>query len=340
MIPHLAPGSLLVVLVQLVDRIPTPPSPARRGRGRPPFYTDRLFLKALVIMIVKHLHTPYELLTVLAQDTPEMAALRSLLTQAGRYPTRRTWERRLAALPNQLPAQIRCLGTHLVAVIQPWADYGRAVAADSTVLAARGGVWHKKHRDAGEVPHTSIDPEAHWTKSGWHGWVYGWKLHVVSVVAGVWFPIAALLTPANVADSEPAPTLLGEVPAEVRFVLGDRHYNTPDLHEACHQADRLLVTTKYGRYPHTDAGVEVRRIFHKLRSIAMENFNEHFKGIFDGHGQVPTKGLIATQRFGLGAIFVYQLALLYRFEHDLPLCLGLKALYSNISTSPLDRGPE
>jgi hypothetical protein len=29
----------------------------------------------------------------------------------------------------------------------------------------------------------------------------------------------------------------------------------------------------------------------------MENFNEHFKGIFDGHWQVPTKGLIATQRF-------------------------------------------
>jgi hypothetical protein len=41
----------------------------------------------------------------------------------------------------------------------------------------------------------------------------------------------------------------------------------------------------------------------------MENFNEHFKGIFDGHGQVPTKGLLATQRFALGAIFVYQLAL-------------------------------
>jgi len=96
-----------------------------------------------------------------------------------------------------------------------------------------------------------------------------------------------VLTAANVADSEPAPDLLREVPAEVRFVLGDRHYNTPELHETCDQADRLLVTTKYGRYPHTDDGVEVRRVFHKLRSLAMENFNEHFKGIFDGHGQVP-----------------------------------------------------
>jgi hypothetical protein len=115
------------------------------------------------------------------------------------------------------------------------------------------------------------------------------------------------------ADSESAPELLREVPAEVRFVLGDRHYNTPELHETCKQADRVLVTTKYGRYPHTDDGVEVRRVFHMLRSIAMENFNEHFKG------------LITTQRFALGAIFVYQLALLYRFEHDLGLCVGLKA---------------
>ncbi len=150
---------------------------------------------------------------------------------------------------------------------------------------------------------------------------------MVSVVAAVWFPIAAVLTPANIADSEPAPALLREVPAHVRFVLGDRHYNTPELHAHCHQAGQLLVTTKYGGYPHADDGVEVRRVFHKLRSSAIENFNEHFKGIFDGHGQVPTKGLISTQRFAEGAIFVYQLALLYRFEHDLELCLGLKALF-------------
>ncbi len=115
------------------------------------------------------------------------------------------------------------------------------------------------------------------------------------------------------------------MPAEVRFVLGDRHDNTPGLHELCQRDDRILVATKYGRYPHTDDGVEVRRVFHKLRSRAIENFHEHFKGIFDGHGQVPTKGLLATQRFALGAIFVYQLALLYRFEHDQDLCIGLKA---------------
>jgi len=79
-----------------------------------------------------------------------------------------------------------------------------------------------------------------------------------------------------------------------RFVLSDLHYTAPNVQECCDQAGQILVTTHYGSYPHTGDGVEVRRIFHKLRSLAIESFNEQFKGIFDGHGQVPTKGL-ATQ---------------------------------------------
>ena len=144
-------------------------------------------------------------------------------------------------------------------------------------------------------------------------------------MAKVWIPLAAELTPANVADSEVAPSLLCRIPAEVRFVLGDKHYNTPALREQCEEDERCLVTTQPGRYPHTDDGVEVRRIFHKLRSITIENFNEQFKGIFDGHGQVPTQGLANTRRFALGAIFVYQLTLWYRHEHAMDLRVGLKA---------------
>ena len=177
--------TLLVTLVKLVSRVPSPPPAARRRRGRPPTYPDRLFLQALVMMMVRHLHTVHELLSVLAQPTLEMQTLRTLLTVDGRFPTRRTWERRLRAIPATLPAQIGCLGRALVALIQPWARCGRAAAIDSTGLRARGGVWHQKDREAGIVPHTSIDTEAHWTKSGWHGWVYGWKLHLVTTVAGV-----------------------------------------------------------------------------------------------------------------------------------------------------------
>ena len=316
--------SLLVTLVKLVDRIPMPPPPAKRGRGRPKFYPDRLFLKALLIMIVRHLHKVNELRTVLEQTTQEMQDLRSLLTEQGCYPSRRTWERRLKSMPESLPAQIGCLGRYLVALIKPWATCGRAAAMDSTVLRANGGVWHKKHREKGVVPHTSIDTEAHWTKSGWHGWVYGWKLHIVATVAAVWIPLAAALTPANEADNQVAPALISELPPDMRYLLGDIHYNAPNVREAWESNERFLVVPQYGPYPHDDQGKEVRRIFHKLRSITIENFNEQFKGIFDAHGQVPTKGLVNTQRFALGAILVYQLALLYRFEHRKGLRVGLK----------------
>src|SRR5512141_2613118 len=145
----IAPEPLIVTLVKLIDDIPVPPAPAKRGRGRPQFYSERLFLKALVIMLVRHLHKVHELLTVLAEPTVEMQALRPLLLENGRFPTRRTWERRLKAMPASLPAQIGCLGRYLVALIQPWLRYGRAVAIDSTILLANGGVWHKKDRDKG-----------------------------------------------------------------------------------------------------------------------------------------------------------------------------------------------
>lgn len=316
---------LLVLLVRLIDRIPMPAPPKKRARGRPRIYTDRLFLKALVIMIIRRLYQVHELLSVLEQPTTEMQTLRALLRENGRYPTRRTFDRRLAALPQTLPAQLGCLGRHLVALIQPWQHCGRAAAMDSTVLRAKdGAVWHKKDRDKGVVPHSRIDTEAGWTRSGWHGWVYGWKLHIASVVAGVWIPLAARLTVANTDDGEIARQLLVEVPYEVRFILGDQHYNREELRSDCHLRGCELVTSQPGKYPHTDGGVEVRRIFHKLRSLAMENLNEHFKGIFAAHGPVPIKGKVATARFALGAIFVYQLALLYRFEHGLELNVGLK----------------
>ena len=76
----IADEPLLVALVKLVDRIPYPPQPAKRGRGRPKVYSDRLFLKALVIMLIKHLSKVYELLGVLEQPTAEMRALRLLLS--------------------------------------------------------------------------------------------------------------------------------------------------------------------------------------------------------------------------------------------------------------------
>jgi hypothetical protein len=55
--------SLLVSLVLLIDHLPWPSAPVKRPRGRPKTYSDRLILKALVIMIIRRLYTA-EVITI------------------------------------------------------------------------------------------------------------------------------------------------------------------------------------------------------------------------------------------------------------------------------------
>src|SRR5262245_60903638 len=129
--------SLLVTLVRLVNRLPLPPCPPKRGRGRPETYPDRLFLQALVIMIVRHLHTAHELLSVLEQPTPEMQTLRSELQFKGRNPTRRTWERRLKALPASLPALRKLMGHKNLQTTLRYADTDLATLQQELMDAKR-----------------------------------------------------------------------------------------------------------------------------------------------------------------------------------------------------------
>ena len=105
--------SLLVVLVGLVDLIPVPPEPRERKRGRRKTYPERLFLKALVIMIVRQVHTPSGLLAILGQATPEMQALRQELSlvsirklDRGQYQRRPCEQKRAssqASYTNEMP---------------------------------------------------------------------------------------------------------------------------------------------------------------------------------------------------------------------------------------------
>ena len=129
--------SILVSLVRLVDSLPFPPPPARRKRGRQQTYSEQLIVKALVVMIIRRLHTAWALLAFLHQDDPIVTQLRPLLTEQGQCPTRRTWERRLAALPPTLPGLIGRLGREVVMILKPWAQQEHGTACDSTMVRAQ-----------------------------------------------------------------------------------------------------------------------------------------------------------------------------------------------------------
>lgn len=148
--------------------------------------------------------------------------------------------------------------------------------------------------------------------------------HLAATIGSLWIPLAADLTPANVYEAEPAPALVYELPLEIAYVLGDTHCNDPTLQTACRLSNRWLVASRHGAYPHTDPGAPVRRIFHTLRSQAIEPFNALFKNVFEWGGQVPVKGLNRVKLIVLGAVLVYQLVLLYQFQTGTPLGKDIK----------------
>jgi hypothetical protein len=78
--------SVLVSLVRLIDRFPWPSEPPKRLRGHPKMYSDRLILKARVIMMMRRLYTAYALLAFLGQDAPLPQQLRPLLGNMGAFP--------------------------------------------------------------------------------------------------------------------------------------------------------------------------------------------------------------------------------------------------------------
>jgi hypothetical protein len=50
-------------------------------------------------------------------------------------------------------------------------------------------------------------------------------------------------------------------------VLGDTHCDAPEVRKLFEGAEHLLGSLRHGPYPRADAGVDVRRILHYLRSM-------------------------------------------------------------------------
>lgn len=60
---------------------------------------------------------------------------------------------------------------------------------DQSLFKAEGSVWHQSDRQQGRIPEKlrKLDTDATWKKSGYHGWVYGYGLHLTTTQAG--FPV-------------------------------------------------------------------------------------------------------------------------------------------------------
>src|SRR5215475_6369922 len=167
-----------------------PPAPRRRGKQRD--FSALTFLLLAVVAVATRTFRDRELHKLLCKDE-------RLRTQMGfvRVPHRTTIGRRLQALVEEAEAQVAALGQRILAQVKPQAEQPEVSAIDGRMYKALGPRWHKQDREAERVPFDlrNVDTESSWSKSGYRGWVQGYRLMVQGLVFPYPVPVWAAWRP-------------------------------------------------------------------------------------------------------------------------------------------------
>jgi hypothetical protein len=126
----------------------------------------------------------------------EMLALLGWAT----VPHRTTLLRRYKQLASVVPDFVQFVGQYAAMVDGRFRQ--KHLVADKSPFKAQGPVWHQRDRATGRLPAKlrNLDTEATWSKSGYHGWVYGYGLHIICNDAA--FPSLVQVETGAVAESE------------------------------------------------------------------------------------------------------------------------------------------
>jgi hypothetical protein len=108
-------------------------------------------------------------------------------------------------------------------------------AVDSTLIKAKGSVWHKSSMEKGIVPCPGIDTDARWGYSHTKGWIFGYKLHLICTADDLVVPLTADVTTANVPDNKmyvplTSSSLVFSLPY-VLYMIADPGYDDKNLYK-------------------------------------------------------------------------------------------------------------
>jgi hypothetical protein len=110
------------------------------------------------------------------------------------------------------------------------------LAIDSTLIKTIGKVWHKSSMKKGIIPCSGIDTDARWGYSHTKGWIFGYKLHMVSSTgSSVIVPLSAGFTTANIPDNQVYGTLTYGLPSttikKTYYMTADPGYDDHKLYD-------------------------------------------------------------------------------------------------------------
>lgn len=171
----------LLRLVESVKELYQEPPPAPPKRGKKRDFSALSFLLLATVAVTLRTFRDSELHRLLSKDVRLRQAMGFC-----RVPHRTLIGRRLSNLVAEAEQQIALLGQQLVTEVKPPVGQSQVSALDGRMYQSDGPKWHKGDRQQGVIPAglRNVDTETTWSKSGYRGWVQGFRL----LLQGLAFP--------------------------------------------------------------------------------------------------------------------------------------------------------
>jgi hypothetical protein len=292
------------------------------GRGRPYTYQDQGLIVFFTMMLIRRI-TAFKAQRRWLISHP-IAALRLGFKNV---PHRTTLSRRFKQLYEILQA--------FTAFIGEWAErlspmfQSSILVEDASLFKALGPVWHQSDRKVNRIPERlhHLDTDASWGKSGHHGWVYGYCLHLTCNRIG--FPKLVQVETASLDEShvlEQKTTTIFHL--NPRALVADQAYHKATRIRQWAKAGVLLLTPattwKNGRYAKAYHQLISKLPFRKwlgCRKTAIEPVFDLFAkvlGTTNHQKQLPVQGLANVRTFLSLGVLTVQIAMIVNNIWHLP----------------------
>ncbi len=245
-------------------------------------------------------------------------------------PSRRTFDRRLKTMSTDIKDRISTMGQ--LFVVEGLVVDHSITAIDSTLLKAKGSVWHKSSMEKGVVPCPGIDTDARWGYSHTKGWVFGYKLHLTSTTGELVVPLTADVTTANIPDNQmyvPLTTTsfssssVFYLPSAL-YMAADLGYDDKKLYEYSKKTLGIDLVCPVERYKSSSKKrlelvcfyeSALGQVIYNQRGISIEPMIEHIKSVFK-IDPLPARGFPAVSAIVLLSVLLYQLVIYYNCKTD------------------------
>ena len=305
------PDHLLELIQQISANYQTPPEKPKQ-RGREPDFSPLSFLLLAVVAVVTKTFCDSELFRFLDKDDLVRATC-----GFSRTPHRTTISRRLKTLVAVAEQQISFFGKQLIGEVV--AQTPTVSALDGRMYEALGPKWHKTDREQNRIPTglRNVDTESYWSKSGYRGWVQGYRLSLQTLCFPAPVPLCAAFRSNKEGEITTAKAALREQRLIVTDVLlGDEGFSDSGFRAAYKEAGGWVLTNQ-------ELPQQRRSWKNDLFAYRKETIELLFQRVMQAVGikRCVAKGEAKNGAFILAGIWLYQICWLQNYRVGKPAAI-------------------